>query len=143
MEFQPWIFQKNDLLNNNDVLRKLGEHNVDFIVLAGFLLLIPLYLIDSFPYKIINLHPALLPKFGGKGMYGMHVHKAVIDKGEKESGISIHYVNQHYDEGRVFAQHKCAVSKGDNPESLAKKIHLLEYKYYPLEIEKVVKKTEP
>ena len=105
--------------------------DVDYIILAGFLWLIPKYLIEAFPDRIINIHPALLPKFGGKGMYGDHVHKAVIDAGEKESGITIHLVNEEYDKGEILFQAKCEVNENDTPSSLAEKIHELEYTHFP------------
>jgi phosphoribosylglycinamide formyltransferase-1 len=100
--------------------------------------MIPENLLGAFPNKIINIHPALLPKFGGKGMYGMNVHKAVIDAKEKESGISIHYVNKHYDEGKIISQHTCILSKTDTPEMVAQKIHQLENEFFPKAIEKII-----
>jgi len=105
--------------------------NPDLIVLAGFLWKIPETIITAFPDKIINIHPALLPKFGGKGMYGMHVHQAVIEAGETESGITIHKVNEAYDEGSILLQEKTPIHPKDTPETLAKKIHALEYAHYP------------
>lgn len=113
-------------------MQKLG---VDFIVLAGFLLRIPQHLIHSFPNKILNIHPALLPNYGGKGMYGDHVHRSVLENGDSQSGISIHLVNENYDEGQVIFQEKCEVSKTDTIDSLAQKIHDLEYEYFPQVIE--------
>lgn len=130
-------FTREGFDHNDGVIKKLEEYNINFIVLAGFLWLIPQYLIAHFPSRIINLHPALLPKFGGKGMYGMHVHRAVIENGELESGISIHFVNEFYDEGGLIAQHKCSVDKHDSPESLAAKVSQLEHQFFPLEIEKL------
>ena len=118
-----------------DALKSAGA---DLIVLAGFLWMIPENLVKAFPDKIINIHPALLPKFGGKGMYGMHVHRAVIGAKEKESGISIHYVNEHYDEGRIISQHSCMISENDTPELLAEKIHRLEHEFFPAAIEKAL-----
>lgn len=120
-----------DELNNGGVLFILEEYKIDFIVLAGFLKLFPTSIIDKYPQKIINIHPALLPKFGGKGMYGSRVHDAVIKSGEKESGITIHFVNQNYDDGNIIFQAKCKVLENDTPETLAQRIHDLEYKYYP------------
>ncbi len=114
----------------------LQSQKTDLIVLAGFLLLIPPQLVNAF--KIINIHPALLPKYGGKGMYGKHVHEAVITNKEKESGISIHYVNEHFDEGEIIFQATCAVDANDTPESLQKKINLLELEHYPKVIEKLL-----
>ena len=137
-EIPSLIVSKQELQDNTGITKILTEHQINWIVLAGFLLLIPPYLLDFFPDKIINLHPALLPNFGGKGMYGMHVHNAVIEKREAESGITIHIVNPHYDEGKIIAQHKCKVSPDDTPEILAHKVHRLEYKYYPQEIDKLI-----
>lgn len=119
-----------------DLIIKQG---IDFIVLAGFLKMIPLNLIQAYPDRIVNIHPALLPNFGGKGMYGINVHKAVIDAGETESGISIHIVNEHYDEGDIVFQAKCPVLPCDNPETLAQRIHALEYEFYPIVIERLIK----
>lgn len=112
--------------------------DIDLIVLAGFLWLIPSFLVKAFPNKIINIHPALLPAYGGKGMYGMNVHKAVIENGEKESGISIHYVNEKYDEGNIIFQATCTIDSSDTPEILAEKIHQLEYKHFPEVIKRVI-----
>lgn len=119
----------------HDILKKIG---VDFIVLAGFLWLIPDKLLKSWPDRIINIHPALLPKFGGKGMYGDRVHKAVIEAGEKETGISIHYVNEKYDEGEIIFQESFDIQPDDTPDSIAEKIHKLEHKHFPLVVEKLV-----
>ena len=132
------VFNKKDFYDSGLILEKLIIEKTDLIVLAGFLWLIPLNILKRFADKIINIHPALLPKYGGKGMYGSRVHEAVINAGDKESGITIHYVNEKYDEGEIVFQAKCKVEKNDSPESLAKKIHLLEYEYYPKIIEKVV-----
>lgn len=125
-------FSKADF-QKPEFVKKL--QNADCIILAGFLWLIPEYLIQAFPDKIINIHPALLPKYGGKGMYGNHVHEAVVAAKEKESGITIHLVNKEYDKGRVLFQAKCEVSANDTAESLARKIHELEYAYFPKVIE--------
>ena len=114
------------------------EYEVDMIVLAGFLWKIPVPLIAAYPEKIINIHPALLPKYGGKGMYGNKVHEAVIAAGEAESGISIHFVNEIYDDGRMILQVSCPVLTGDNAESLATRIHALEHYHYPRVIEKLI-----
>lgn len=121
------------------LIEMLFEYQIDFIVLAGFLKLIPQKIIDLFPNKILNIHPALLPLYGGKGMYGKFVHQKVIDNNEKESGISIHFVNKFYDEGQIIAQFKCEVDKNENADSLAEKIHVLEYKHYPQIIENIIK----
>jgi len=128
------IFSKDEL-NSGKVLHQVNRFQPDLIVLAGFLLKFPDDLIEAYPNKIINIHPALLPKFGGKGMYGMHVHKAVVENKEKESGITIHYVNENYDEGAVIFQQSFALSETDTPESVAAKIHELEQKYFPKVIE--------
>jgi phosphoribosylglycinamide formyltransferase-1 len=116
----------------------LRQYQIDFIVLAGFLLQIPEILLRAYPHKIINIHPALLPKFGGKGMYGNKVHEAVVAANEKESGITVHYVNEHYDEGEIIFQTKCEILSKDFPEDVAKKVHALEYKYFPEIIEQVI-----
>lgn len=112
--------------------------DIDYIILAGFLWLIPKFLIKAYPNKIINIHPALLPKFGGKGMYGDHVHNAVIEAGEKESGITIHLVNEEYDMGEILFQTKCALTKTETADSLAQKIHALEYEHFPRVIEEYI-----
>jgi phosphoribosylglycinamide formyltransferase-1 len=132
------LIDKKDFFETNIVIEKLKAANIDFIVLAGFLWMIPKNLIAAFPNKIINIHPALLPKFGGKGMYGSNVHKAVVENKEKESGITIHYVNEHYDEGEIIAQHKCVLSENETAESLAEKIHKLEHAFFPKAIEKII-----
>jgi phosphoribosylglycinamide formyltransferase-1 len=132
------VFDKQTFYESDEVLRILQKNEIDFIALAGFLWLIPVYLIRAYPQRIVNIHPALLPKYGGKGMYGMHVHQAVLDNGDKESGISIHYVNETYDDGAIIFQTKCEVLLDDTPESLAQRIHQLEYKHYPEVIEKLV-----
>jgi phosphoribosylglycinamide formyltransferase 1 len=119
------------------ILNHLDEHRIDGIILAGFLLLFPKIIIDHFKNKIINLHPALLPSYGGKGMYGMHVHKAVIANQEKESGISIHYVNEKYDDGAIILQKKCSITENDTALDLARKINALELEYLPKAIEMV------
>jgi phosphoribosylglycinamide formyltransferase-1 len=114
-----------------EVLTFLKEKNVDFIVLAGFLLKVPENILKEYPDKIINIHPALLPKYGGKGMYGSHVHEAVAANKESESGITIHYVNENYDEGQIIFQAKCKILPTDSPDDIATKVHALEYKYFP------------
>ncbi|MDX9770244.1 MAG: phosphoribosylglycinamide formyltransferase [Tenuifilaceae bacterium] len=125
-------------LRSGIVLATLQSKKIDFVVLAGFLKLIPVALVEAYRGKIINIHPALLPKFGGKGMYGDRVHKAVVDAGETESGITIHYVNEHYDEGHIVFQAKCPVSIDDTPETVAQKVHALEYAHYPRVIEELI-----
>ena len=121
------------------LLETLAQNKIDTIILAGYLLKIPQTLIAAYQDKIINIHPALLPKFGGKGMYGMNVHKAVIEAGEKESGITIHLVDAVYDNGKILFQASCPVIPTDTPESLADKIHALEKEHFPAVIENYIK----
>lgn len=128
-----------DEFRSGKVLDILRDEGIDFIVLAGFLKLIPANLIDEYPNAIVNIHPALLPKFGGKGMYGDRVHAAVIGAGERESGITIHYVNHKYDEGETIFQASCPVLAADSAADLAQRVHELEYKYFPEVIERVLK----
>ena len=128
-------FSKKEMEETDKILQILNMYKIDFIVLAGFLLKIPAYLIKAYPNRIINIHPALLPKYGGKGMYGRFVHEAVVAAKEKESGITIHFVNEHYDEGTVIFQAKCPVLPTDTPDDVAKKIHELEYECFPRIIE--------
>lgn len=136
----PYYHFTNEELKEGMVANQLILKRIDFIVLAGFLQKIPSGLIQVFPNRIINIHPALLPNYGGKGMYGDKVHQAVIQNGDKESGISIHYVNENYDEGTIIFQAKCEVNKNDTSESLAKKIHELEYRHFPKVIEETIQK---
>ncbi len=132
-------FTREQFYQKEIILDVLREHKIDLIVLAGFLWLIPQYLTNSYPRGIVNIHPALLPKYGGKGMYGSHVHEAVVANGEAESGITIHYVNERYDEGSIIFQAKVSLSPGETADSLATKIHLLEYEHFPQVVEAVVK----
>ena len=128
-----------DALNNPEILgRLLTALNIDLIVLAGFLQLIPDYLLQAYPQRIINIHPALLPKHGGKGMYGMRVHEAVLTHGDSETGITIHYVNEHYDQGEVILQKTTAVDAGDTAETVARKVQQLEHEWFPKTIEKLL-----
>ncbi|MEM8895227.1 MAG: phosphoribosylglycinamide formyltransferase [Bacteroidota bacterium] len=129
------VFGRQELYESEELINFLSERNIDAIVLAGFLWLIPASLIKNYLNKIINIHPALLPAFGGKGMYGERVHRAIIKNGEWRSGITIHLVNERYDEGAILLQADCKVSSVDTPGSLAQKIHQLEYKHYPNVIE--------
>ncbi len=127
------------ILNDEQQMKViLGEHGISFIVLAGFLLLIPVYLIKLFPNRIVNIHPALLPDFGGKGMYGNFVHEAVKNAGVSETGITIHFCNEHYDEGSIVFQTKCTVDESDSLDDIARKVHLLEHQNYPKQIEKIL-----
>lgn len=137
-----FVFSANQLNETTLVDDLLEENCIDFIILAGFLLKIPQRIIEKYPSKIINIHPALLPSsYGGRGMYGMNVHRAVIDAGETESGITIHLVDEHYDNGRILFQAVCKIVPGETPESLAEKTHLLEYRHYPEVIEKFLSET--
>ena len=131
----PILVFKKEQLNKGFVLSVLHQQEIDFIVLAGFLKLIPSNLIDSFPKRIVNIHPALLPKHGGKGMYGSRVHQAVKDAKETETGITIHYVNESYDEGDIIFQVKESIRPKDSIQEIEKKVHKLEYMYYPEVIE--------
>lgn len=137
LQIPSFTFSREDFLEGEKILNFLKQHQIDYVVLAGFLLKIPSVLIQAFPQKIINIHPALLPKYGGKGMYGMRVHQAVAEAGETESGITIHYVNENYDEGSIIFQAKCPVLETDTPEMIADKVHALEYAYFPKVISEV------
>lgn len=132
------VFTKKQLYESSFVIDLLRGKKIDLIVLAGFLWLIPANLIQAFPEKMINIHPALLPKYGGKGMYGKKVLETVIENKEKETGISIHFVNEKYDEGRIIFQTKCRIDETDSVEEIATKVHLLEYQYFPEVIEKLL-----
>ncbi|GAA4310752.1 phosphoribosylglycinamide formyltransferase [Pontixanthobacter gangjinensis] len=133
-------FDREAFYNSNDVLNLLKDMDPDLIVLAGFLWLFPSNIIQQFPDRIINIHPALLPKYGGKGMYGARVHESVIAKKEKQSGITIHYVNEKYDEGQTIFQATTSIDETDTPESLAFKIHELEYEHFPQVIQQLLEK---
>lgn len=122
----------------DSVLSLLDDKKIDFIVLAGFLARVPDGILHAYPYKIINIHPSLLPEFGGKGMYGDRVHEAVVAAGEKETGITIHYINERFDEGEIIAQYTCPVLPDETPEEVAAKVHALEYRYYPQVIDRLV-----
>jgi phosphoribosylglycinamide formyltransferase-1 len=132
------LFTKSDFYESDKVIHKLLELEIDFVVLAGFMWLVPENMVDAFPDKILNIHPALLPNFGGKGMYGMNVHEAVKAAGETKTGITIHFVNQHYDEGNIIAQFSCKIDSTDDPEQIAKKVQALEHENYPKVIEQLV-----
>ncbi len=131
MNIPTMVFSRHEFYETDIVLNFLLENKINWIVLAGFLWLVPGNIVDKFTNRIINIHPALLPKYGGKGMYGLNVHKAVIENNDDESGISIHYVNKVYDEGNIIFQARCKVNSTDTPESLAKKVHELEYLHFP------------
>ena len=135
------VFNNESFKKNSIVLNYLKSESIDFIVLAGFLMKVPNDIIHAYPNKIVNLHPSLLPKYGGKGMYGNHVHRAVIEAQESESGISIHFVNEEYDEGAIIFQAKVRVEKKDSVEVLAQKIRQLEHRFFPKIVEQVISKS--
>lgn len=132
------VFDKATLTQTDEILKTLQEYQIDWIVLAGFMLMVPQNLISAFPQRMINIHPALLPAFGGKGMYGKHVHRAVLEAGETVSGITIHYVNERYDEGKIIFQASCIIQPYDTPDTLAEKVHQLEHQHYPRIIEELM-----
>ncbi len=133
------VFSRAQFAEGGAPLAALRSAGVDYLVLAGFLRLVPVNIIEAFPGRIVNIHPALLPKYGGKGMYGDRVHEAVIAAGERESGITIHRVNELYDDGAIMAQFRCPVSPGDTPGTLAAKIHALEHRHFSETIEQDIK----
>ena len=133
------LFTNREISEANPVLDVLQAEGIDFIVLAGFLRLIPSQLVEAYPNRIVNIHPALLPKWGGKGMYGMRVHEAVKKAGDLETGISIHFVNNRYDEGNIIFQASCPVEEQDSPATIAEKIHLLEHRHYPPVVEDILR----
>jgi len=137
---ETFTFESDEFYRSNEILDRLYDHRIDMIVLAGFLWLVPRNLTELF--TVINIHPALLPKYGGKGMYGANVHKAVLASKDKESGITIHQVNQDYDKGRIIFQATCPILPKDTPETLAARIHELEYQHYPRVIEEVLLSEE-
>jgi len=132
------FFDRNDFYSSGKVLDLLLADSIDFIVLAGFLWLVPEDILQKYEGRIINIHPALLPRFGGKGMFGDKVHEAVIESHEPESGITIHHVNNRYDDGNIIFQARCKIEASDTPESLAAKVHALEYEFYPKIIEELI-----
>ncbi len=142
MDIPAYVFNRQLFYETEEVHDILRDIGIDYIVLAGFLWLVPENLLKSWPNHIINIHPALLPKFGGKGMYGDKVHQAVIEAGEKETGITIHYVNEKYDEGEIIFQKVFKILPNDTPESIAEKIHALEHTHFPAVIEQLVDKID-
>jgi len=132
------IFTKNQFFNSEYVLQILENENIELIVLAGFLWLIPQNILQRYNKRMINIHPALLPNYGGKGMYGARVHEAVVANSESETGITIHFVNEEYDKGEIILQAKCTIEPTDTPEIVAQKVHALEYEYFPKTIENVL-----
>ena len=137
---ETFTFEQEEFYRSNEILDMLYDHRIDMIVLAGFLWLVPRNLTELF--TVVNIHPALLPKYGGKGMYGMNVHKAVLSSKDKESGITIHRVNQDYDKGDIIFQATCPILPGDTPETLAERIHVLEHQHYPRVIEEILLKED-
>lgn len=136
------IFTKNDLANPETLLTELRARKIEWLVLAGWLLLLPAEIIEAYRGRIINVHPSLLPEFGGRGMFGHHVHEAVIAAGRTRSGITIHLVDEHYDQGSILAQFECEVLPDDTPQTLETRIHELEYRHYPEQIEKLILKHQ-
>lgn len=136
------VFNRHEFYDTDVIINELKHQKVDWVVLAGFLWLVPKPFVGHFDGRIINIHPALLPNYGGKGMYGSHVHTAVhqdfLDGKTTETGITIHFVNENYDEGEYLLQAKCSLEKGDTPESIAQKVHALEYEHYPKVVEKLL-----
>jgi phosphoribosylglycinamide formyltransferase 1 len=133
------LFDRTTFYESERVVEILQNQQIDLIVLAGFMWLIPAALVQAFPRRIVNIHPALLPQYGGKGMYGHHVHEAVVAAGEQESGITIHYVNERYDEGDIIFQASCVIDPTDTPDEVARKVQVLEHHYYPEIVEKVIR----
>ena len=140
LNIEALSFTKAEMLAPQGLLSLLNNRKPDLLVLAGFLLKFPEIIIDAYPNKVINIHPALLPKYGGKGMYGHHVHKAVVENKETYSGITIHYVNNHYDQGKVIFQKKTTIAPQDTPQDVAQRVQLLEHQWLPKVIEDVLTK---
>jgi len=135
LNIPSYVFNRNDFYETDNIINLLKTKKIDLVVLAGFLWLVPVSLIKAYPNAILNIHPALLPKYGGKGMYGMHVHNTVIKNGDHESGITIHVVNERFDEGKTILQETCVIEANDSPEDLANKIHELEHEHFPRAVE--------
>lgn len=135
LHIPSYVFSRAEIVETDKVLNLLTELKIDWVILAGFLVLLPECIVNKFDGRILNIHPSLLPKFGGKGMYGDKVHKAVVEAHEKESGITIHKIDANYDEGTTVFQAKIKVEPIDKPEDVAKKVHALEYKFFPQIIE--------
>lgn len=132
------ILERADFYQTENILKKFNNYSIDFVVLAGFLWLMPAYMVEAFEGRMLNIHPSLLPKYGGKGMYGMKVHEAVKAAGDTETGITIHYVNGQYDEGGIVFQAVCPVGPDDTPEAIAQQVHQLEHRYFPEVIERLL-----
>lgn len=138
LDIEYAVVTKAQFMEADSIIDMLKERDIDFVVLAGFLLLVPAKLIQAYPGRIVNIHPALLPKHGGKGMYGDRVHKAVVESGDTESGITIHLIDEQYDKGTTFFQAKCPVLPTDTPDDVATKVHALEYEHFPHVIEEIL-----
>ena len=138
LDIEYAVVTKAQFMEADSIIDMLKERDIDFVVLAGFLLLVPAKLIQAYPGRIVNIHPALLPKHGGKGMYGDRVHKAVVESGDTESGITIHLIDEQYDKGTTFFQAKCPVLPTDTPDDVAAKVHALEYEHFPHVIEEIL-----
>ena len=138
LNIPSYTFSKEEMIQGTQLVKLLSDYSIDYIILAGFLLKIPPILLSRFPNRIINIHPALLPKHGGKGMYGDNVHKRVVEMGDAKSGITIHYVNEKYDEGEIIFQESCSISSEDTYNDVAQKVHKLEYAHFPRIIEEVI-----
>ena len=136
------VFDRKTFYETERILNLLQNEGVDFIVLAGFMMLIPEFLVKGYPDRMVNIHPALLPKHGGKGMYGHFVHEAVVEAKDKQSGITIHFVNEHYDEGNIIFQETCDVLETDSPDDVAAKVQVLEHQHYPRVVDEVVAKLD-
>lgn len=134
------VMPKADLNNSDKMMPLMQQYGIDFIVLAGFLPLVPNFLIDAYPMRIVNIHPSLLPKYGGKGMWGHHVHEAVKAAGETETGITIHYVTPVCDGGDIIVQYRVALSSADSSDDIANKVHVLEMEHYPKVVEEIIKR---
>lgn len=132
------VIDRENFYQKKDILIFFNEYLIDYVVLAGFLWLMPKYLVDAFSLRMVNIHPALLPKYGGRGMFGMNVHRAVKEAGETKSGITIHYVNEKYDDGDIVFQASCNIGPEDTPETIQKKVLMLEHQYFPKIIEKLI-----
>jgi phosphoribosylglycinamide formyltransferase 1 len=142
-QIPTFVFSRKDFYESENIIKTLEAYKINFIVLAGFLWLVPENLLSTYPGHIINIHPALLPAYGGKGMYGSRVHESVVANKDKESGITIHYVNKEYDQGDIIFQARCPIMESDTAELVAQKVHALEYEHFPRVINEVIEKSFP
>ena len=138
LQIESVVFDRDTFYNSDRIVVLMRRRQIDYVVLAGFLWLVPENLLTAYPNRIVNIHPALLPRHGGKGMYGDRVHRAVVEAGDRETGITIHRVNERYDSGDILAQYRVPVTETDTPETVAAKVHALEYEHFPAEIEKEI-----